>query len=253
MNVIDVNKYIENTEGLKKSLIVKYKNNEDIINKIIKEKINLNGIFIESRSSDGYINATSLCKAGNKQFKSWYKTNRSKRYLKALEKYYHTKQLIFLGKSRSKPTFVHPKVAIHIAQWINVDFEIIVSNWAYQIILGKIENKYNYLNDDILLEEVLEDESDSESDDNEYKHLTKRMLIKQLKQKDQNLNKKLAENLDYLLKIQKLEKKNYKIVNEYYDKKYELEANWILHEKSQEIKNLYEEKIKKLKNIINDL
>jgi len=49
-------------------------------------EINLNGITILSRPEDGFINATALCKAGNKKFNDWYRLDSTKELILELEK-----------------------------------------------------------------------------------------------------------------------------------------------------------------------
>lgn len=45
----------------------------------------LNDIKIIARETDGFINATSLCKAGNKLFANWYKLDSTKNLIKELK------------------------------------------------------------------------------------------------------------------------------------------------------------------------
>lgn len=45
----------------------------------------LNNIVIISRSEDNFINATQLCKAGNKKFNDWYRLDTTKELIKELE------------------------------------------------------------------------------------------------------------------------------------------------------------------------
>ena len=56
----------------------------------IKEQIQItnlelgNGFTIENRLEDGYINVTSLCKDGKKQFKHWNSTEKTRTFLQVL-------------------------------------------------------------------------------------------------------------------------------------------------------------------------
>lgn len=55
------------------------------MNKSIKPKtLSLNDITIITRPSDGYINATQLCKAGNKEFNDYQRLKQTQEYLKVL-------------------------------------------------------------------------------------------------------------------------------------------------------------------------
>ena len=104
-----------------------------------------NGLIIENREEDGYINITNLCKAGNKQFKHWKESEKSKAYLQALSSQVGipTSDLIKLGSGsihKKSHTWVHPQVAINIAQWISPYFDVKVSAWVYEIYLtGKVD------------------------------------------------------------------------------------------------------------------
>ena len=69
----------------------------DMINKKLEEKeeviekenqnfdLVLNGISICTRIEDGFVNATALCKAGNKEFKEWYRLENTKELISELE------------------------------------------------------------------------------------------------------------------------------------------------------------------------
>ena len=103
------------------------------------------GYNIEHREEDGYINVTNLCKAGDKLFKNWKKTQKTKAFLQVLSSVVliGTAELIKLGtgsKHKSSQTWVHPQVAINIAQWISPSFDVKVSGWVYEIMMtGKVD------------------------------------------------------------------------------------------------------------------
>ena len=101
-------------------------------------------LYIENRD-DGYINVTNLCKAGNKEFKAWNRTEKTQSFLKALSRSVNINtdlliQSITGGKNEDRKTWVHPYVAINIAQWISPQFDVKVSSWIYEVMLtGKID------------------------------------------------------------------------------------------------------------------
>ena len=93
---------------------------------------------IENRDEDGYINVTSLCKAGGKEFSHWKANDRTKEFLKMLSSSVGipTDELIKYDiDSYGKKEWVHPQVAINIAQWISPHFDIKVSSWIYEIMM----------------------------------------------------------------------------------------------------------------------
>jgi hypothetical protein len=108
-----------------------------------------NGYIIESREEDGYINITNLCKAGRKEFKHWNSLAKTKAFLKALSTAVGipTAVLIHLGTEskfgtteETSGTWVHPQVAINIAQWISPQFDVKVSAWVLEVMMtGKID------------------------------------------------------------------------------------------------------------------
>ena len=101
-------------------------------------------LYIENRE-DGYINITNLCKAGNKEFKHWNSLEKTKPYLKELSRSVGIPtdlliQSVTGGKNEDRKTWVHPYVAINIAQWISPQFDVKVSSWIYEVMLtGKID------------------------------------------------------------------------------------------------------------------
>jgi hypothetical protein len=108
-----------------------------------------NGYIIESRDEDGYINITNLCKAGGKEFKHWNSLGKTKAFLKALSTAVGipTAVLIHLGTGskfgtteKTTGTWVHPQVAINIAQWISPQFDVKVSAWVLEVMMtGKVD------------------------------------------------------------------------------------------------------------------
>jgi hypothetical protein len=102
------------------------------------------GYIIENREEDNYINVTNLCKAGGKEFKAWNRLERTKAFLQVLSSsvLIHTVELIKynIGGNGERHTWVHPQVAINIAQWISPHFDVKVSSWVYEVMMtGKVD------------------------------------------------------------------------------------------------------------------
>lgn len=97
--------------------------------------------IVEQRASDGYINATAMCKAANKMFGHYSENESTKAFLKALEADIGipTSQLIQIlrGGNVVQGTWVHPQVAIHLAQWLSPQFAVQVSKWVFDWMSGK--------------------------------------------------------------------------------------------------------------------
>ena len=116
-------------------------------------EINLNGVTVLARDSDGFINATSLCKAGGKLFANWFRLDSTKELIKCLEdeiQLGHSKseycdihnpasQLIDVKKGNSsrfsQGSWIHPDLAVQLAQWLSPTFALKVSKWIREIAL----------------------------------------------------------------------------------------------------------------------
>ena len=163
INIIsDKNKKIE--ELHKNQLIIK-PITEPIIEPIIEKHINtfesltLNNIVITSRSDDNFINATQLCQAGGKLFADWYRLNATKELINeaSSDMGIPISQLVDLKKGNScefiQGTWIHPDLAIQLAQWISPKFAIQVSKWIRQLFTnGKVE-----INTQLITENKLKD------------------------------------------------------------------------------------------------
>jgi len=88
-------------------------------------------IRIQIRHEDGYINATKMCSDVGKSFSSWFQSNKTREFLYNLYKQLDTD--IDLMKEENKTVYIHPLLAINIAQWISPLFEIQVSKYMYKL------------------------------------------------------------------------------------------------------------------------
>ena len=137
--------------NLKKEDLIQLLKQKDIEAQKEEEKndsIILGGIEVISRSEDGYINATELCRAGGKEFKSWHRNDNVKEFLSKLNESVKICTDSNIGlidmkldcDNKQKGTWVHPRVAIHIAQWVSPDFAVKVTGWIHTLLSsGKME------------------------------------------------------------------------------------------------------------------
>jgi prophage antirepressor-like protein len=150
---------LETKENEIKTLIEETKQYQDSLNtKEEKSKLTktTNGLFncalkLANGSSitipmreDGMINATMLCKAHGKKLLSNYNRNKeTKEYLEALSINMRIPILeLFVTTvgGNHNGTWVHRKVAIHLAQWLSPSFAVQVSNWVDELLItGKVE------------------------------------------------------------------------------------------------------------------
>ena len=83
--IVDKSKAIEELKS-------KYENNQNIndLSRVKNKELSslvLNDIVIIARPEDNFVNATELCRAGNKQFNDWYRLDKTKELIKELERY----------------------------------------------------------------------------------------------------------------------------------------------------------------------
>ena len=93
--------------------------------------------FIISFRDDGYVNATELCKAGGKEYYGWFRNNKTEEFLKELSsvlRIYGTELIKIKQGGTEQGTWVHPRVAIHIAQWVSPKFAVIVTGWIHKLL-----------------------------------------------------------------------------------------------------------------------
>jgi transposase-like protein len=139
---------------------------------MVLNQLTLNNIIIESRENDHFINATQLCKANNKLFGNWIDQKSSKELIKALEDTLKNELEIstqmnnnlknsnigipILDRStqihnNSKLTkvkvidvkvggnhsgsWIHPDLAIPLAQWVSPPFSIQVTKWIRELLI----------------------------------------------------------------------------------------------------------------------
>ena len=103
-----------------------------------------NGVQVSQRCLDGYINATQMCKANNKEWRYYWRSPNTKKYVQALSEDLgidiivnnptcnnRTSALVltFRGGNSQQGTWVHPEVAVDLAAWISVEFRILVNRW----------------------------------------------------------------------------------------------------------------------------
>lgn len=100
----------------------------------------VNNSIIEQRSNDGYINATALCSVAGKRWHNYVRTETTGHFLRALEAKTRISVIELIQEVRSQTgvpaTWVHPKVAINLAQWLSADFAVQVSEWVYEWMSG---------------------------------------------------------------------------------------------------------------------
>lgn len=103
------------------------------------------GQVITQRSRDGYINATAMCRAVGRPWSEYRRHKGTEAFLQALALDLQIPQVQLTmtvqgtpgGDARNQGTWVHPQVAVHLAQWLSPEFAVKVSRWVTDWLSGK--------------------------------------------------------------------------------------------------------------------
>ncbi|SMC39536.1 KilA-N domain-containing protein [Papillibacter cinnamivorans] len=103
-------------------------------------------VLIFQRVTDGYINATAMCKAAGKQMKEYNRLSTTGPFLQELSAAtgIPTERLtvsISGGVPQQQGTWVHPQVAVHLAQWLSPKFSVLVTQWVTEWMSGGGKNQ----------------------------------------------------------------------------------------------------------------
>jgi len=91
------------------------------------------------------INATVLCKAGNKKFHDYIRLKTTQEFLQTLESVEgipstNIINIIQGGDFKNQGSYVHQLVAIDLARWISPQFSVQISKWVHELMMtGKVE------------------------------------------------------------------------------------------------------------------
>ncbi len=102
-----------------------------------------NGHRIRQRSRDGYLSATDMCKSFDKQFNNYKRTNHAKSFLAIVSAHYNipVNDIIHVrqgGISTDQGSWIHPRAAVHLAQWLSPVFALNVCEWVTRFISGDL-------------------------------------------------------------------------------------------------------------------
>jgi hypothetical protein len=93
-----------------------------------------NGTAIHRRQSDGYVNATAMCKAGGREWSTYARSQRTKEYVDAMQavpQFCRTElvQSVWGGQPHLQGTWIHPRLAVDLARWISPAFAVWMDGW----------------------------------------------------------------------------------------------------------------------------
>ncbi|TLS18878.1 MAG: KilA-N domain-containing protein [Betaproteobacteria bacterium] len=101
----------------------------------------VNNSVIEQRASDGYINASALCAVAGRRWHNYVREETTGHFLRALSAKTGIVGTVLaqevIGEDGSIAIWVHPQVAINLAQWLSAEFAVQVTEWVHDWFSGK--------------------------------------------------------------------------------------------------------------------
>lgn len=102
------------------------------------------GEVIRQRASDGYVNATALCRVAGKEWSEYRRLRSTNEFFDALALDLGVTQAQLAvsllgtpgGDARNQGTWVHPQVAIDLASWLSPEFKVKVTRWVMEWMSG---------------------------------------------------------------------------------------------------------------------
>lgn len=99
---------------------------------------------IPQRITDGYFNATAMCKAAGKRVNNYLRLPSTAEFIQELSSVTRIRatdlvQTIQGGSPHLQGTWVHPQVAVNLAQWLSPKFAVLVSQWFWEWSAGTIQ------------------------------------------------------------------------------------------------------------------
>ena len=102
----------------------------------------VDGAVVTQRPHDGYINATLLCQQAEKRFNDYHRLSQTKDFVETLSTATGIPvadliQVRMGGNDKlNQGTWVYPKVAIHLGQWLSPAFSVLVTSWVFDWMTG---------------------------------------------------------------------------------------------------------------------
>jgi hypothetical protein len=102
-----------------------------------------NGTPIQRRTTDGYVNATAMCKANGKRWNDYWCTDRATEYLEALATETGIPVSRLCHSLRGGPqqgTWVHSRVAVDLARWLSAPFAVWMDGWFLEELEARVSH-----------------------------------------------------------------------------------------------------------------
>lgn len=100
------------------------------------------GQEIRQRNQDGYFDATEMCRVGEKKLSHWNSLQSTTDYLNALSRSAGIPADRLLvskntGQNEERGSWIHPRAAMRLAQWISPEFAVLVDGWVLDLVEGR--------------------------------------------------------------------------------------------------------------------
>lgn len=98
-------------------------------------------------NSDGWINATDVAKRFGKRPAEWMRLPDTQKYMEALARHLNVREshlLIRTERGRSGGTWLHPKLAVTFARWLDVDFAVWCDLHIDALLRGELTEKQQF-------------------------------------------------------------------------------------------------------------
>lgn len=108
--------------------------NQQLSLQLIQHQVD-DGFVVDQRAIDGYVNATALCKAVDRFWTSYWESNPTKLFMQELSADLGLPISALVQSVRGgrvQGTWVHPRVAVHLAQWLSPRFAVQVTKWVHE-------------------------------------------------------------------------------------------------------------------------
>ena len=112
---------------------------------------NYQGHKIDCRPEDGYLNATQMCKVGGKDMYEYKRSDATKTFIQTLQGEPGCFGLDLIqsrrgGSADQRGTWIHPRVATHLAMWISPKFGVFITDIIDKWRTSDPDNHSEYMN-----------------------------------------------------------------------------------------------------------
>lgn len=108
-------------------------NNKQLSLDLIQHEIN-SGEVINQRKLDGYVNASQLCSSAGKRWYNYLREETSGNFIRAVVENLRMAQDALIQEQQeadgTTSVWVHPQIAVNLAQWLSGEFAAKVSAWV---------------------------------------------------------------------------------------------------------------------------